>query len=118
MSMTPSQYVKKKGLNSLAQMCDISGKAHSTLSDWYRNDRKTFDIMLIGCIAFVKSPEARWLAPELLIETGFKGKVTVKLERDNQFTIAVCRDGLYIHTTRGRNIPIEEIAAVMVLESD
>ena len=46
-----SEYVKRAGVESLALFSEQSGVQVRTLQNWYESRRKTFDKLLIGCIA-------------------------------------------------------------------
>ncbi len=47
--MKPSEQCKKAGLSSLKKMSKMTGKSEQTLINWFKNDRLTFDILLLGC---------------------------------------------------------------------
>ncbi len=47
--MKPSEQCKDAGLSSLKEMSKITGKSEQTLINWFKNDRLTFDILLLGC---------------------------------------------------------------------
>ena len=47
---TPSEYCKGKGLKSLQQVIDITGKPRQTLRDWHKNEPKLFKVVVTGCL--------------------------------------------------------------------
>lgn len=48
--VTPAQYVRSRGLNSLQQLSEESTKPISTLRDWYREQPILFDIIITGVL--------------------------------------------------------------------
>ena len=46
--MTPSQQAKDAGLNSLSELCEITGQSAQTLSNWFKDKPSLFKTVLIG----------------------------------------------------------------------
>ena len=115
--MTISQYVKSKGLKSVDQMSQISGKARSTLNDWYKKDIQAFDVMLVGCLVIVRSPFGNWVAPQILIKSGYKGAVVVNALNRRSYA-ARCLDGRFFHYNNGSEIDLNSIIQVMAYDSE
>lgn len=55
--MTPTQYIQQRGLHNLAQVTALTGISRQTLSNWYHNRKRLFDIVVTGCIATLKKEE-------------------------------------------------------------
>ena len=53
--VTASQTVKRAGFESPKQVSEITGQSHQTLGNWYKNKRKLFDIVILGCQTLVDS---------------------------------------------------------------
>jgi len=47
--MTPSQQVKSVGLKSLTQVSELTGVSLQTLSNWYKDKPKLFNVVIEGC---------------------------------------------------------------------
>ena len=47
--LTPSTYIKAKGLPSLQYVSEQSGTSRSTLNGWWHSDRLKFETMVDGC---------------------------------------------------------------------
>ncbi len=52
--MTAAQAAKSAGLKSLAVVSELSGVSRQTLDNWYKNKRKLFDIVILGCLEIKK----------------------------------------------------------------
>lgn len=50
-----SDYAKQEGLKSLAQITDITGVSVQTLNNWFNNKRDLFDIVVFGCVAYLRT---------------------------------------------------------------
>ena len=50
--MTPSTQAKAAGLNSLAELSQITHMPVSTLKDWFRNYPKRFEFICKGAVLF------------------------------------------------------------------
>ena len=50
-SITPSKQAKAAGLKSLRQASQITGVPERTLYDWFKDKRKLFDTVILGCVA-------------------------------------------------------------------
>lgn len=48
--MTPSQQAKSVGLKSLTQVSQLTGQSLNTLTNWHRDKKDLFDIVLLGCV--------------------------------------------------------------------
>lgn len=48
--MTPSQQCKLAGLDSLNQVCELTGQSAQTLSNWAKNKPELFRVVLAGCV--------------------------------------------------------------------
>jgi hypothetical protein len=48
--MKCSEYVKSKGVKSLAFLSDSSGVQVRTLQNWYVNNRLLFDTVIVGVL--------------------------------------------------------------------
>lgn len=58
--MTPSKYIKSKGLPSLAYVAREAGVIERTLHNWYHNKFKLFEVVVAGVQAMkISSPAAR-----------------------------------------------------------
>lgn len=49
--MTPAEYVKSIGLNSLKEMSKISTVRTQTLDNWWNDNPQRFKAMARGCVA-------------------------------------------------------------------
>lgn len=49
--MTPSQYIRSKGLPSLVHVANKVKKDPRTLYKWYHNNFALFEIVVKGCVA-------------------------------------------------------------------
>ena len=47
--LSPSKYVKSKGLPSLKHVSDMSGLSEHTLIKWHKNNFRKFDVVVVGC---------------------------------------------------------------------
>jgi hypothetical protein len=45
-----SEQAKRAGLNSLAEVSEISGVSYQTLHNWKRSKPLLFDVVLLGCL--------------------------------------------------------------------
>jgi hypothetical protein len=52
--MKPSEQCKQAGLNSLAELIEISGVSEQTLINWHRNKPKLFAVVVAGAVALRK----------------------------------------------------------------
>ncbi len=48
---TASKKAKEIGLNSLAQVSELTEQSPQTLINWHKNKPKLFKIVLLGCVA-------------------------------------------------------------------
>lgn len=48
-AQTPAKAIKQAGLQSLAQVSEITEQSPQTLSNWFYNKRKLFDVVIDGC---------------------------------------------------------------------
>lgn len=48
--ITASQTVKAHGLKSTRYVAEKIGKHEITLINWFKNNRKLFDIVILGCV--------------------------------------------------------------------
>jgi len=53
--MTPSQQAKEAGLKNLLQVQQLTGQSAQTLTNWYRDKPELFKIVLLGCVASLKT---------------------------------------------------------------
>jgi hypothetical protein len=53
--MTPSQQAKDAGLKSLLQVQQLTGQSAQTLTNWHRDKPELFKIVLLGCVASLKT---------------------------------------------------------------
>lgn len=51
MKQTPSKEAKKAGLKSLSQVSELTEQSDQTLSNWFKNKKALFEIVLLGCKA-------------------------------------------------------------------
>ena len=49
--ITPSKQAKAAGLKSLREVSQITEVPERTLYDWFKDKRKLFDIVILGCAA-------------------------------------------------------------------
>ena len=54
-TMTPSQQAKAAGLKNLLQVCELTGQSAQTLTNWHRDKPELFKIVLLGCVASLKT---------------------------------------------------------------
>ena len=47
---TTSQRVKEAGLKSTKQMAEMVGKSPRAIENWFNNDRKYFERLLLSCV--------------------------------------------------------------------
>jgi len=47
---TPSKYCKSRGLKSLKELSDISGKHPETLRRWFYEEDPMLDLLIDGCL--------------------------------------------------------------------
>ena len=55
--MKPAQTAKAAGLNSIAEMSELSGVKIRTLQNWHYQNNQLFHIVAIGCVAVKENPE-------------------------------------------------------------
>lgn len=55
--MTPAQKAKAAGLKSLQQVSELTGVSVQTLNNWAANKPQLFNIVLLGCLAFLAGEE-------------------------------------------------------------
>ena len=48
--MTPSEYVKSRGLKSLTFVSEETGVSSRTLINWFHNYPRRFEIIVKGCL--------------------------------------------------------------------
>ena len=48
--MTPSQYVKRAGLSSLAEVSRVSGVSVQTLNNWFEHKPDLFKYLILGVL--------------------------------------------------------------------
>ncbi len=48
--MTPSQYAKHKGLDSLTEVSRITDVSLQTLNNWHRDKPLLFKTVILGCV--------------------------------------------------------------------
>lgn len=48
MKASPSKACKQAGMRSLTQLSEMSGTSIQTLSNWYKNKRALFDLVMLG----------------------------------------------------------------------
>jgi len=53
--MTPSQQAKAAGLKNLLQVQQLTGQSAQTLTNWHRDKPELFKIVLLGCLASLKT---------------------------------------------------------------
>jgi len=53
--MTPSQAAKALGCKSLSQVTQLTGVSLQTLSNWHKDKPELFKIVLLGCVASLKT---------------------------------------------------------------
>jgi hypothetical protein len=53
--MTPSQQAKEAGLKNLLQVQQLTGQSAQTLTNWHRDKPELFKIVLLGCVASLKT---------------------------------------------------------------
>lgn len=53
--MTPSQQAKEAGFLDLLQVQQITGQSAQTLTNWRRDKPELFKIVLLGCVASLKT---------------------------------------------------------------
>ena len=53
--ITPSQQAKAAGLKNLLQVQKITGQSAQTLTNWHRDKPDLFKIVLLGCVASLKT---------------------------------------------------------------
>jgi hypothetical protein len=46
---SPSKYIKSKGLPSLRHVSNMSGVSACTLHNWFKEDFRKFDVVVVGC---------------------------------------------------------------------
>ena len=51
--MTASEDAKKAGFKSLKQVSEIIGVTTETLRNWHKNDKKRFEVVLLGCLCYL-----------------------------------------------------------------
>ncbi len=54
-SLTPSQQAKEAGLKNLLQVQRLTGQSAQTLTNWHRDKPELFKIVLLGCVASLKT---------------------------------------------------------------
>jgi hypothetical protein len=54
--MTPSKQAKELGLKSLTQVSELTGQSLQTLTNWFNDKPKLFEIVIIGCAEKIKAP--------------------------------------------------------------
>ena len=54
-TMTPSQQAKAAGLKNLLQVQQLTGQSAQTLTNWHRDKPELFKIVLLGCVAILKT---------------------------------------------------------------
>lgn len=47
---TAANAAKRAGLRSLAEAESICNKSRRTLENWFKNNRQSFDVMILGCV--------------------------------------------------------------------
>ena len=47
--MSPSKQAKESGLDSLAEVAEITGQSVQTLANWHRDKPKLFNTIIAGC---------------------------------------------------------------------
>jgi len=50
-----SDQAKKEGLKSLSQITEITGVSTQTLNNWFNNKRNLFNIVVFGCVAYLRA---------------------------------------------------------------
>ena len=48
--MTASKQAKELGLKSLTQVSELTGQSLQTLTNWFNDKPKLFNVVLIGCV--------------------------------------------------------------------
>jgi len=54
-SLTPGKAAKEFGLKSLLQVQQITGQSAQTLTNWHRDKPELFKIVILGCVASLKT---------------------------------------------------------------
>lgn len=49
--MTASEYIKAKGVKSLALVARKVGRTPQTINNWYKDDFALLEIVVLGCLA-------------------------------------------------------------------
>jgi hypothetical protein len=57
--MTASKQAKELGLKSLKQVSEMINKSPQTLINWYKNEPKHFEAVLLGCKAILTEEELK-----------------------------------------------------------
>jgi len=115
--MTASKYVKANGVKSLAVVSAYSGRCANTLTGWYNRDRKLFDVILMGVVAFVKNPYNYWLKPEMLVAAEYVGAAVIKTLSGRTYAVRVLPGGFFDYNT-GAQFLIEDIVEVMAYDEE
>jgi hypothetical protein len=55
LKLTPSQQAKEAGLKNLLQVQQLTGQSAQTLTNWHRDKPELFKIVLLGCVASLKT---------------------------------------------------------------
>jgi hypothetical protein len=53
--MTPSQQAKEAGLKNLLQVQKLTSVSAQTLTNWHKDKPELFKIVLLGCVARLKT---------------------------------------------------------------
>ena len=55
--MTASKQAKELGLKSLTQVSELTGQSLQTLTNWFNDKPKLFNVVLLGCIEELRSEQ-------------------------------------------------------------
>ncbi len=55
--MTPSKQAKELGLKSLTQVSELTGQSLQTLTNWFNDKTKLFNVVLLGCIEELRNKQ-------------------------------------------------------------
>ncbi len=115
--MNPSEYIKHKGLKSLKQMAELTGRTEPTLRGWYHRDRELFDLLVMGALVVIARPFGMWISPAMLIASKYTGAAVVRTSNNRSYTVRVLPNGFF-HYNNGAQIDIEGISDVMAYDEE
>ena len=77
-----SETIKANGLQSLKEMCEMTGQSAATIRSWHRFKRDLFDICLIGCVFVKKTRHAQAMIDQATAEVAVMQGGLIELNQE------------------------------------